>query len=322
MLAMLNTIDKPIRDQLSSYFKDRVKYEEPMARHTYIKVGGPAEAFVTPAAEAELVTAIRLAHENRLPYTVIGGGTNLLVKDGGIRGMVISTGDCLTGITQSWETGDDVLIAAMAGTPLAAVCRYAVGEALAGMNFALGIPGTLGGAIKMNAGTHLGQIASALSRLTILQSDGQMREFSANDVTFGYRSLSFPANLTAAEKQWPPIIRSGTFLLKKTDGIRLKAERDSILKERRAKQPLDQPSAGCFFKNPDAVESAGMLIDLAGLKGTSVGDARISEKHGNFFINAGNASADDFLSLMDKAQNLVAAKFGIKLEPEVQIVGS
>jgi len=314
-------IDSSVRKWLSERFGDRVRYDEPMARHTYIGVGGPAEAFVTPESLAELRAIVRYCYDGRLPYMIIGGGTNLLVRDGGIRGIVISLKACLTGMFRTGETGDGLLMTVLSGTTLASFCRRAVDQGQGGMSFALGIPGTVGGAIRMNAGTHLGKIESVIDSVSLLLPTGETVVINRKSLVFGYRSLSLGGDLEGEGKQ-PVTILSGCFRLRSGDPVVLRREAEAVLSDRRDKQPLDQPSAGCFFKNPASGKPAGELIDLAGLKGKHVGGAEISIKHGNFFVNTGDASSGDFLALMKMVQDAVSTRFGIDLEPEVAIVGT
>ncbi|MFZ0243635.1 MAG: UDP-N-acetylmuramate dehydrogenase [Desulfobacterales bacterium] len=307
------------KNWLSEHFGRQVRFDEPMARHTWFRVGGPAEALVTPADTDTLSQLLTGCRAGGIPWLILGSGSNLLVKDGGIAGVVISLRRCLTKI-ESTAGSAGVRTTAQAGVKLPVLCRYCIEHGFAGLNFALGIPATVGGAIVMNAGTARGSIADVLQSLACLQPDGRRVRFDRRELDFAYRRLALKPG-GAAEGSQDPVIVDGTFALKPADKKRLANEAGRILKERAAKQPIDQPSAGCFFKNPPAGRSAGELIEKAGLKGRQIGGARVSEKHANFIVNAGGASAADILALMDLVQGRVAAEFAVDLVPEVKIVG-
>jgi len=251
---------------------------------------------------------------------VIGDGSNLLVKDNGIPGIVILLTKCLNKIVFSGKEKEPVLVTAMAGVRTQALCRFAIEEGLSGMNFALGIPGTVGGAIMMNAGTLYGSVSDILDSVNIMTSSGTMLKITKDEMAFSYRKLSWNKNLTG-QSEGEPIIIDGCFRLSLSDPALLKKEAGRILKKRRENQPAEKPSAGCFFKNPPAGKTAGQLIDMSGLKGTRIGGAEISVKHANYIINTGKASASDILELMQLIQKKVFDRFNINLEPEVKIVG-
>ena len=307
------------KNWLAEQFGRHVRFNEPMTRHTYFKVGGPAEAFVTPPDTAGLEQLMRWCRANRQPWMVIGGGSNLLVKDGGISGVVISLSRCLNNI-QAAGGGSDVRLTAQAGVKLASLCRYCIERGLAGLNFALGIPATVGGAIVMNAGTARGSMADVLESVGCLQPDGRWVRFDRRELDFSYRCLSWKGSGSNSEDD-APIIVDGSFSLKPGDARMLADEAEEILKKRTAQQPLDQPSAGCFFKNPALDRSAGELIEKAGLKGRQIGGACVSTRHANFIFNSGGATARDILALMELVQKHVAEKFTVELVPEVKIVG-
>ncbi|MFC1830079.1 UDP-N-acetylmuramate dehydrogenase [Thermodesulfobacteriota bacterium] len=314
-------LDDQSRNWLISWFGKNVKFDEPMSRHTSLRIGGPAEAYITPETTKDLISIVKWSLQIGIPYLIVGDGTNLLVKDGGIRGIVIVLKKCLDKITRTAELEEDVVVTAEAGARMSALCRFAITRGLEGMNFALGIPGSVGGGIMMNAGTSHGWVENVLDSITVLEATGRIREITREKLDFSYRSLSWPGkeNLVAAGQ---PVILNGCFRLKPSDSVRLKEEAEAILEKRRKNQPVDLPSAGCFFKNPAAGKTAGQLVELAGLKGKTIGDAEISTKHANFIINRGKASAADCLALMVLVQETVSEKFNINLEAEVQIVGS
>jgi len=208
----------------------------------------------------------------------------------------------------------------MAGASLPSLCNFAIDNGLGGMNFGLGIPGTIGGAILMNAGTAHGDISDVLNTITILDPCGNKKHLNTKDYNFSYRKLAWSNNLTKVSNNGP-VILDGCFKLHSTDKNRLKQKAAAILLARKRKQPTHLPSAGCFFKNPQSGKTAGELIEMAGLKGTVKGDARISSKHGNFIINQGNASAADIIELVLLVQEYVSKMFNKVLIPEVIIVG-
>lgn len=297
-----------------------VRLDEPMRRHTSFRIGGPADALARPRDVTTLVQLIRGAGERQIPFLVIGDGTNLLVRDSGIRGLVIALTGGFRDMTRSGTFPDGIRLTARAGCRLQGFCRYAIGQGLAGMNFALGIPGTMGGAIRMNAGTRLGWVSDVLREVRVLHANGSEAILRRADMDFGYRTLAWkPGTL---EKGPEPIILEGVFCLTPEDPVSLKREAKEITDDRRSRQPTQLPSAGCFFKNPTGEAPAGHLIEAAGLKGKRIGDAEVSRHHANFIVNRKQASATDILSLMELIQEAVKDKYGIDLEPEVQIVGS
>ncbi|RJP84531.1 MAG: UDP-N-acetylmuramate dehydrogenase [Desulfobacteraceae bacterium] len=315
VFAWIMTIKTALKNQLQQRFAHRVRFDEPMSGHTSFRVGGPSDAWVAVTDESELMSLMPLLRDNGVPFLVLGGGSNLLVKDGGFRGVVISMAGRLTEISQ---IGIEK-ISAMAGAKLNSLCRYAIDKGLAGMNFAIGIPGTVGGGIRMNAGTALGAMGSVLEIIRVILPDGKNLQLKGSALLFDYRRLSFPDAVPASINDC--VIIEGQFSLFPGCRESLTAEADTLLKNRRAAQPTHLPSAGCFFKNPENGEPAGKLIDLAGLKGLRVGDAEISPMHGNYIVNRGIASAADILSLMEIVRETVFKKFNVILEPEVQIVG-
>ncbi len=314
------SIDKDSINWLNNLFGSCIKFSEPMSKHTYFRVGGPADAFVCPDNVEKLKELLRWASDKRIPYTVIGDGSNLVVRDKGIPGIVIALTKCLNEISSSGRDGEFVLIKAMAGVRTQTLCRYAIEEGLSGINFALGIPGTIGGAIMMNAGTSSGSISDVLDSVNVMLSSGIMLRIKREDLDFSYRKLSWGKNFIKSYQE-EPIIIAGWFRLYQSDPVELRNEARIILKKRRDNQPTEAASAGCFFKNPPSGKTAGQLIDAAGLKGTRIGGAEVSARHANFIINTGTASASDILALMQLIQETVFNKFNINLEPEVTIFG-
>ena len=314
-------VDQNAREWFSRRFGGKVRYGEPMARHTSLGVGGPAEVYLVPNTLADLGDAVRFSWENGLPYLVLGGGTNLLVRDEGLKGLVISLSRCSQGIDRADVRGDVVSITVLAGTRLQAFCRYALDHGFGGINFAFGIPGTIGGGIWMNAGTDLGQMGGVLEGISVMHPTGRIQVHSGDDLRFGYRSFSL-GGLDEARGNGQPILLNGRFALEAADPGVLRREAQAIIECRKLKHPMGEQSAGCFFKNPQGGKSAGELIELSGLKGKQIGGAAVSVKHANFFINTGSASSADFLALMEAAQEAVSSRFGIDLDAEVTIVGS
>ncbi len=304
--------DSDSKKWLASILGNAVRFEEPMSRHTSFRVGGPAEVFAAPESLETLISLVRGCEERKLAYTVIGGGTNLLVKDGGIRGIVIVLKKCLCRIVQG---ADRTTVRAMAGAGLGAFCIFALKQGLGGMNFALGIPGTVGGGIMMNAGTALGSMGNVLDTVTVLGPGGKIEEIQRKELTFAYRKFGVQAGFK------PALLLEGSFRLWPGDPEKLKKEAQEILETRKKQQPLEFPSAGCFFKNPEKDQPAGKLIESAGLKGTRIGGAEISSRHANFIINRDMASAADILALTELIQETVSKRFNVELETEVKIIG-
>ena len=306
---------------LENRFGNNVKFDEPMSRHTSLRVGGPAEALVTPENLKDLKALVEWSWNNGLSYLIIGEGTNLLVKDSGIKGIVIVLTKCLKTIVQTGMESDVLIVTASASVRMRSLCAYALKHGLEGMNFALGIPGTVGGGIMMNAGTSHGAMKNVLESINVLLPTGRTRRIRREQLDLSYRTLSWNSELTDGYRE-QTVILDGRFCLRPSDSEKLKKEARTILKTRRKKQPMGCPSAGCFYKNPSSGKTAGQLIEMAGLKGKSIGGAEISSKHANFFINRYNASAADFLSLMALTEETVSKKFNIDLKREVKIVGT
>ncbi len=313
-------LDNDSKKWLSKNFNENVKFNEPMNRHTSLRVGGPAQVFVAPESPEKLVELIKWCGQKEFPYTIFGNGTNVLVKDSGIRGIVIVLTKCLNKITQTTTDNDSVIVTALAGARLQALCGFAIDNGLGGMNFAQGIPGTVGGGIIMNAGTAYGNMQSVLNSIEILLPTGKNKILSKDNLCFGYRKLSWNTEKEDVYKS-PSIILSGCFCLHHSDPRKLKQEANEILKTRGEKQPKGLPGAGCFFKNPSSGKTAGELIEIAGLKGKTIGGAKISSKHANFILNTGSASASDILALIQVVQEKVLNIFNIELETEIKIVG-
>ncbi len=314
-------IDAVSRNWLTKKFGANVCFDEPMARHTSLRVGGPAEAFIAPNSFERLVELVEWSFKKKIPYVVVGHGTNLLVKDSGIKGLVIVLMDCLCTIERKEGEKEGVMVTAMAGARIQSLCSYALANGLNGMNFALGIPGTVGGGIMMNAGTALGSMESVLKAIHVLQPWGAVKRVGIENLAFSYRGLPWKENQLSNGPSLSFII-DGSFLLHPSDPHELKKEAVKIQGARKKSQPFGRLSAGCFFKNPRTGKTAGELIELAGLKEISIGGAGVSPIHANFIINNGNATAADILALMETIQEKVLQTFNIYLEEEVKIIGS
>lgn len=278
---------------------------EPMAAHTTFRVGGPADIALLPDTPARLMEAVRIASEYEVPYVVIGNGSNLVVRDGGIRGIAILT----SGMNAIEVQG--CTLRAQAGALLPQLSAEALRAGLSGLEFASGIPGSVGGATAMNAGAYGEEISHVLRRALVLM-DGAARWFSADELEMGYRS-------TRVLKSGG-IVLEAEFALAPGSSAAIRAKMDELNQRRRDKQPLNFPSAGSTFKRPEG-HFAGALIERAGLKGLRVGGAQVSEKHAGFVVNALGARASDILALIELVQQRVLAHSGVTLECEVRILG-
>ncbi len=283
-----------------------LKLGEVMKNHTSFKIGGKADYFVNVCSLEELKAVIIKAKELNMPYFILGKGSNLLVSDKGIEGVVI----CLTGLNEITVCGDE--IKAGAGASLAQVCMKAYENGLTGLEFAYGIPGTVGGGLYMNAGAYGGEMSQVTVSAECIDGDGNQESIDASEMQLGYRTSVFKKN--------GKIITSVKFKLEKGDCGEIKAKMDDFLSRRKDKQPLEYPSAGSTFKRPEG-HFAGALIEKNNLKGFSVGGAMVSEKHAGFVINHNNATSDDVKNLMKKIQSSVLENDKVHLEPEVIFVG-
>lgn len=285
----------------------RVREEEYLCHHTTFKIGGPADLFVEPTTMAELSFALRTIHEFDVPVTIIGCGSNILVKDGGIRGAVVS----VRHMTQIMDCNDNTLCIG-SGYMLKDASEFAWENGLTGLEFAIGIPGTLGGAVFMNAGAYDGEMSHVVTAVRAVDFQGNIKEYDVSHLDFGYRHSVFHDN--------HEVIGEVIMTLKPGDKNVIKARMDELTEKRESKQPLEFASAGSTFKRPPGY-FAGTLIEQTGLKGLSVGDAQVSHKHAGFVINTGSASAKDVLDLIAEVQRRVYDQHGVHLEPEVRMIG-
>ncbi|MBP3261480.1 MAG: UDP-N-acetylmuramate dehydrogenase [Pseudobutyrivibrio sp.] len=289
-----------------AFLNSTVLTEEPMKAHTTFRIGGPADILIEPAY-CDITAILHLLKEEDVPFTVIGNGSNLLVSDDGIEGVVIALGKKSGEISISGDT-----IVAEAGALLSTVANAAADAGLTGLEFASGIPGTLGGAVYMNAGAYGGEIKDVLESVTVLNADFEKQVYNPKDLDLSYRH--------SALMEIGGFVTDVVIKLTPGDKDEIKAKIEEIRNQRVSKQPLNFPSAGSTFKRPEGY-FAGKLIDDAGLRGYSVGGAQVSEKHCGFVINKDNATAKDVLQLMQDVDDNVYNKFGVHLTPEVRIIG-
>ena len=287
--------------------EDRVFTEEAMSQHTTFKIGGPADYFLMPDKGEDVGRVIKICKEKEIPYFILGNGSNLLVGDGGYRGAVIQIYRNMASVTVE---GNE--ITAQAGALLSAVAAAAKNASLTGFEFAGGIPGTIGGAVVMNAGAYGGEMKDVLTEVTVMDAEGDIFTLPTEELELGYRTS---------------IIKTAGYIVLEAK-IRLKEGNPEVIREtmknltirRTTKQPLEYPSAGSTFKRPEGY-FAGKLIMDSGLAGYQVGGAQVSEKHCGFVINAGDATARDVRTLMDNVRDIVYKKYGVTLEPEVKFLG-
>ena len=299
---MIKNIIKKIKNNSSSL----CLVDEPLKKHTTYGIGGPADLMVFPNNKEDLIRVIEIINENNMQLTILGSGSNILVSDNGIRGVVISLKKSLKEV----NVNENILYAEC-GAMLGKIVRLAVRNNLIGLENLNGVPGTLGGALIMNAGAWGGEISENLVNVELINSKNELKKVPKKDINFSYRKSSFDKN---------DILLSAEFNLKKAEKNLIKENFSKAQSGRTSSQPLDKRSAGSLFKNPRN-NSAGKLLDNAGLKGFSIGGAKISEKHANFFINDGNASSSEMLQLIKKAHKEVKKQFDIDLSLEVKLIG-
>ena len=286
---------------------EQILLQEPMSRHTTFAIGGPADCMVLPACAVDAAKILQLAAQHQLPLTVIGKGSNLLVRDKGIRGLVLKIGEPMADLRCE---GDSIIVGA--GALLSDVAKFAAECELTGLEFAVGIPGSLGGAVFMNAGAYDGEMSRVVSAVTAVCPDGVIRTFSAADIGFGYRNSVFQQNHC--------VICEVRLSLKKGNKPEIEAAMAELTQRRESKQPLEWPSAGSTFRRPPGY-FAGTLVEQAGCKGLCCGGAKVSDKHAGFVINTGQASAAEVQELIRLVQARVKEKSGVELWPEVIILG-
>lgn len=325
------TISDNYKQFIKEYGSSRVLRDEPLSKHTYFKIGGPADLFILAESMQDLVKAVQSAIKHSVPYLILGGGSNVLVTDKGFRGLIIKNKTSkinLKGFVGGAGKGGvkikHVLIKSEGGVPANMLIRYTLDEGLEGLEDFLGLPGSVGGAIYNNS-HHLGKlIGETVQEVEVLDRKGEVKKYSQGQMDFSY-------DYSRLQKTKETVL-SVTFKLKKGDKDKLWEKATAAVKRRSDTQPLGLPSSGCMFKNfdlshairlgtPDQTCSAGFLVDKAGFKGRKVGGAMISDKHANFIINTGSATAQDVLGLVKETKKVVKDKYSIDLEMEVFIVG-
>ena len=293
-------------DQLQNEFGGALRRNVPMRDYTSFRIGGAADAVLFAQSEEQLVRAVRLCKEAGERYLVVGNGSNLIVSDRGVRDLVIIIRDAFSQVSFSDET-----MTVGAGVRLTAAAQTAAGQSLSGLEFAYGIPGLVGGALAMNAGAYGGEMAQIVQSVRILEPDGEIHEFSNEQMEFGYRKSALKNGRIAL---------SATLLLHRGEEEAIRARMAQYKSARQEKQPLSFPSAGSVFKRPEG-HFAGALIENAGLKGVSVGGAQVSQKHAGFIVNTGTATCQDVLELIKLIQKRVLEQSGVQLETELRPVG-
>lgn len=301
-----------LRALFSARLGDHVRFDEPLAGYLAYGIGGPADILVFPQNSDDLVWIAETCRSHDLSVTIVGTGTNLLVVDEGLRGVVLSLSRAFQEIRVLEETADTVRIECGGGVTKPILLEWAAERGYTGLEFSSGVPGTLGGGIYMNAGTKYGCYADILSELTLFDFTQGLRTLPRQDLYFGYREQTAVGDSLVVSMQ---------FTLRRGDASAIRQEVARIIAERAEKQPLDFPSCGSTFKNPPEGLSAGRLIERSGLKGTVVGGAEISLKHANFILNKGGAKAKDILALIDIIKESVFRQFQVQLECEVIILG-
>ena len=296
-------ISRQLREVLTD---DELLFNEPLSRWTTWKVGGPAEYLIFPTTVEKVAWVVKIAKSNNIPIVVLGNGSNVLVKDKGIKGIVINTSK----LQKSEVKGTSIF--AEAGSIMPTLAKYALQNNLTGLEFSVGIPASFGGAILMNAGAWGKSIGEVIEEVKIVNMEGEVKTLAREDMVFKYRESSF--------KKGTQVIVGGRLELAQGDPVKIKNLMNLHQKSRLEKQPLRLPNAGSVFKNPEGY-AAGYLIESVGLKGFSIGGAQISDKHANFIVNTGNATAEEIFNLMEKTIQSVESFYGIHLEPEVSILG-
>lgn len=300
-----------VKNELTTKIKGAILFDEPMSRHTTMQVGGVADAWIEPAGLDDCKVAQEIASAHDLPVMTVGRGSNLLIRDGGIRGIVLHVGPAFQEIAVKEQTESATIIEAGAGVMVKQLLNWAADQGLSGLEGLEGVPGTVGGAVAMNAGTPQGSIGDAVVAVTLLEK-GRVIERAAKTLEFSYRKAKLARATTVLSVRL-------TLTPKAPDAIRAKLQ--ELRTYRQSKQPLQQPSMGSVFKNPDKINTAGKLIEESGLKEVRVGKAQVSGMHANWIINLGGATASDVEILIKLIRDTVKDKTGFVLEPEVKIVG-
>jgi UDP-N-acetylmuramate dehydrogenase len=299
------------KNRLKKLFRGNLLFNAPLRDFISFQVGGPAEVIAFPEDQEDLINILIFICQEKLPSFVLGEGTNLLVRDGGFKGIMIKLSAGFNTIRLKDKNREKVYVSAQAGARLSRLIQFSLRQSLTGLEFAAGIPGSVGGAIAMNAGAYGGETKNAVHSLTLITLEGEPKYCDRSSLNFSYRKLELPS---------ATIITEAVFELYYGNSCKIAYQIKKNLTERKKHQPLNLPSAGSVFKNPPGFYAA-QLIEEAGLKGYQIGGAAISEKHANFIVNTGKATAADIENLILLVQEKVEKKKGIRLEPEIQIIG-
>jgi len=296
-----------LTERLQGKFRGQILSREPLNRHTYFRIGGPGDAMAFPADLEDLKTVLAAARHDGIPVLILGGGSNMLVLDGGFRGLVINLSRSFQELSAAEEQ-----IRCGAGVRTSRLLAFSARAGLAGLEAVTGVPGTVGGAIHGNAGTHMGTITDHLDWVRLVDDSGDERCLSRRELGIAYRHVAFPPGAVVIE---------AAHTLRRGAASEIRRTISGLLVRRHLTQPVEARSAGCIFKNPSG-DFAGRLVEQVGLKGLRRGGAQISERHGNFVVNLGGAAAQDVLWLIERAAGEVEARTGVALELEIQVVGS
>ena len=303
-------IDPSLRGALQEALGEHVRFDEPLSKHTSFRIGGPADVWVDVQDAAQIVRVIEILARVEVPLFVLGGGTNVLVSDLGVRGVVIHLGRAFADMHWA-QCGDQVTVRAGAALPFKKMVLESIRRGLSGIEFAEGIPGSVGGGLLMNAGAFGGEISQAVDYVEGVDRSGALQRLERAALRFAYRHFDLPTGF---------IVTHVGFRLQPDDPNAVQARREEARSRRQKRQPLGYPNAGSVFKNPPG-HFAGRLIESVGLKGHRIGAAQISPAHANFIVNLGGARAADVRALMDEAARAVAAERGARLEPEIKLIG-
>lgn len=300
-----------IVEQLKSTISGEILLNEPMKNHTSLKVGGPADIFIVPENRKELLEILRYLKSSNLSYFILGGGTNLLISDDGIEAAVIDIKKALKDL-ELRKSGDKMYVWTESGVRIMQLLMFLQESSMHGLEFLHGIPGTVGGAVIMNAGTHYGYVSGVCESVEILDNELNLWEIAGNSLNFDYRTSGIEEGT---------VILSALLTIQEGANLKSIEIRNELEQKRKTSHPVGLPSAGCFFKNPSPSMPAGRLIDKAGLKGLRIGNAEVSTVHANFLLNRGDAKAKDFIELINTIKKTVMEKFNISLELEVKVIG-
>jgi len=297
-----------ILDELQPLVKAGIlKSHESLKDHVFTKMGGHADILAIPTTYEEIQNIVTYAYQHEVPLTVLGNGSNVIIRDGGVRGIVLQTSE----ITEM-GVREDQLLYAQCGAKIIDVSRFALEKELTGLEFACGIPGTVGGALYMNAGAYGGEVSHVLHSAIVLKKNGEILTLQGDMLQWGYRKSVFSSG--------EYIVLEALFAMKPGAFAEIKSRMDDLTEQRESKQPLEYPSCGSVFKRPPG-RFAGQLIQESGLQGTRIGGAEVSRKHAGFIINADHATATDYIGLIHHVRDTVKNKFGVELETEVEIIG-